>query len=186
MSLAPTVAYEGGKAVRIVQMSDIHLGSRMHKPEMLEAVMEETNALSPDLVAIAGDLTETGHRWEFEEAKSYLDRLECPNVMTVMGNKDAKNVGRRHFKDLFGPRERAATLSVREGEAKVVALDSTRMDLDVGEVELESCSWLDSEFRGWDRGPKTGDVVSRQPPGPDHRATLEAGLSVGGSRILLW
>lgn len=140
--------------MRIVQMSDIHVGSGMHDPKLISAAVEETNALEPDLVAIAGDLTETGHRWEFEEAKGYLDRLTCPNVMVVMGNKDAKNVGLRHFKSLIGPRERSFTVTVPEGEAKVVGLDSTRTDLDEGEVGADSYPWLDSELRGWDRGPK--------------------------------
>lgn len=135
-------------------MSDIHVGDGEHDPDLLESVIEETNALEPDLVAVAGDLTGAGHRWEFEGAKKYLDRLDCPNVVVIMGNKDAKNVGRRHFGDLFGPRERATTVSVPEGEAKVVALDSTRMDLDEGEVGAGNYSWLDSELRGWDKGPK--------------------------------
>lgn len=116
--------------MRIVQISDIHVGAGAYDPELLDSVIEETNALEPDLVAVAGDLTGAGHRWEFEGAKEYLDRLTCPNVVVIMGNKDAKNVGRRHFGDLFGPRQRAMTFSVPEGEAKIVALDSTRMDLD--------------------------------------------------------
>ena len=140
--------------MRIAQISDIHVGSGKHDPKLISAAVEEINAFAPDLVAVAGDLTETGHRGQFEEAKEYLDRLECPNVVVVMGNKDAKNVGLRHFKSLFGPRQRALTLQVPEGEAKVVGLDSTRTDLDVGEVGADSYPWLDSELRGWDRGPK--------------------------------
>jgi 3',5'-cyclic AMP phosphodiesterase CpdA len=41
-----------------------------------------------------------------------------------------------------------------EGEAKVVALDSTKPDLAEGEVGREHYGWLDSELRDWDRGPK--------------------------------
>ena len=67
--------------MRIVQISDIHVGSGLFRPELLDAAIEETNALEPDLVAIAGDLTMEGYRWEFEEAKGYLDRLECQNVV---------------------------------------------------------------------------------------------------------
>src|SRR3712207_1122710 len=144
----------GGQRVRIVQISDIHVGSGLFRPELLEAAIEETNALGPDLVAIAGDLTMEGYRWEFEEARGYLDRLECENVVVVPGNHDAKNVGYRHFEDFFGLREGAVTVSISEGEAKVVALDSTKPDLDEGEIGREHYSWIDSEFRNWDRGPK--------------------------------
>jgi 3',5'-cyclic-AMP phosphodiesterase len=55
--------------VRIVQISDIHVGSGLFRPDLLEATIEETDVLEPDLVAIAGDLTMEGSRWEFEEAK---------------------------------------------------------------------------------------------------------------------
>jgi 3',5'-cyclic AMP phosphodiesterase CpdA len=140
--------------VRIVQISDIHVGSGLFRPELLDAAIEETNALEPDLVAIAGDLTMEGYRWEFEEAKGYLDRLECQNVVVVPGNHDAKNVGYRHFEEFFGLREGAVTLNVPEGEAKIVALDSTKPDLDEGEVGREHYAWIDSEFRNWERGPK--------------------------------
>ncbi len=140
--------------MRIVQMSDIHVGSGLFRPELLEAAIREANDLKPDLVAIAGDLTTDGYRWEFEEAKSYLDRLECPNIVIVPGNHDAASVGYRHFEDLFGPRECAVTFQVPEGEAKVVAVDSTKPDLAEGEIGREHYAWIDSQFRGWDRGPK--------------------------------
>jgi 3',5'-cyclic-AMP phosphodiesterase len=140
--------------MKIVQISDIHVGSGLFRPELLEATIEETNALEPDLVAIAGDLTMEGYRWEFEEARGYLDRLECPNVVVIPGNHDARNVGYRHFEEFFGMREGAVTVTVPEGEAKVVALDSTKPDLDEGEVGREHYAWIDSEVRGWDRGPK--------------------------------
>jgi 3',5'-cyclic-AMP phosphodiesterase len=140
--------------LRIVQISDIHVGSGLFRPELLDAAIEETNALEPDLVAIAGDLTMEGYRWEFEEAKGYLDRLECENVVVIPGNHDAKNVGYRHFEEFFGLREGAVTVNVPEGEAKIVALDSTKPDLDEGEIGREHYAWIDSEFRNWARGPK--------------------------------
>ncbi len=140
--------------MRIVQISDIHVGSGLFRRELLEAAIEETNELEPDLVAIAGDLTMEGYRWEFEEAKGYLDHLECPNVVVVPGNHDAKNVGYRHFEEFFGMREGAVVVPLSNGEAKVVAIDSTKPDLDEGEVGREHYAWIDSEFRGWDGGPK--------------------------------
>ena len=137
-----------------MQMSDIHVGSGLFRPDLLEATIEETNALDPDLVAVAGDLTMEGYRWEFEAARGYLDRIECDNVVYVPGNHDAKNVGYRHFEDFFGMRESTTTVPFDDGEAKVVALDSTKPDLDEGEVGREHYGWLDSEFRNWTRGPK--------------------------------
>ncbi|MBV9455512.1 MAG: metallophosphoesterase, partial [Rubrobacter sp.] len=140
--------------MRIVQMSDIHVGSSLCKPDLLSSAIEETNVLSPNLVIVASDLTMEGYRWEFEEAKGYLDRIECPNRVVAMGNHDARNVGYRHFEKFFGMHATIITIEVPEGEAKVVVLDSTKPNLDEGEVGREHYAWLDSEFRGWDRGPK--------------------------------
>lgn len=140
--------------MKIVQMSDIHVGTPLFRPELLSAAVEEANEYEPDLVAIVGDLTTEGYRWEFEEAMGYLDRLECENVVVAMGNHDAMSVGYRHFEEFFGLRDKAVVVPVPEGEAKVVVVDSTKPDLDEGEVGREHYSWLDSEFRGWDRGPK--------------------------------
>ena len=112
--------------MRIVQISDIHVGSSLFRPELLEAAIEETNALEPDLVAIAGDLTMEGYRWEFEEAKGYLDRLTCPNVVVARGKHGARSGGYRHFEEFFGMRESSVTVLVPEGKAKIVVLDSTK------------------------------------------------------------
>jgi 3',5'-cyclic AMP phosphodiesterase CpdA len=141
-------------ALRIVQMSDIHVGSGRFRLDLLDAAIDEANALEPDLVAVAGDLTTEGYRGEFEEARRYLDRLECPNVVVIMGNHDARNVGYRHFEDFFGAREMAVRVKVPEGEAKVVGIDSTKPDLDEGEVGREHYAWLDAEFRDWTHGPR--------------------------------
>jgi Icc protein len=140
--------------MRIVQLSDIHMGSSLFQPDLLEAAIEETNALAPDLVVVAGDLTTEGYRHEFERAHEYLKGLQCRAIVVIMGNQDARNVGYRHFEDIFGARERAERLVLPGGEAKVVALDTTKPDLDEGEVGREHYAWIDDEFRDWDRGPR--------------------------------
>jgi Icc protein len=135
-------------------MSDLHIGEGLFRPELLSAAIEETNELAPDLVVIAGDLTMEGYRGEFEECKRFLDRLTCPHVVAAMGNHDARNVGYRHFEDIFGARDSVTTVAVDEGRAKVVAIDSTTPDLDEGEVGREHYGRLDAELRGWTAGPR--------------------------------
>jgi 3',5'-cyclic AMP phosphodiesterase CpdA len=136
--------------VRIVQMSNIHVGPTF-VPGLMDAAIEEINAFGPHLVAIPGDLTTKGYREEFEEAKVYLDRLECENVVVVPGNHDSHNVGYYHFEDLFGKRESSLTLSVPEEEAKVVALDTSEPDLDEGQVGREppttGLTWMGTRSR---------------------------------------
>jgi len=140
--------------VRIVQMSDLHVGEGLFRPELLRAAIREANELTPDLVVIAGDLTMEGYRHEFEECKRFLSELECGHMVVTMGNHDARNVGYRHFEDFFGARDSVTTVPVSEGRAKVVAIDSTKPDLDEGEVGREHYGWLDAELRGWAEGPR--------------------------------
>jgi 3',5'-cyclic-AMP phosphodiesterase len=140
--------------MRIVQMSDLHVGEGLFRGELLRAAIEETNELSPDLVVVAGDLTMEGYRGEFEQCRRFLDELACPNVVVTMGNHDARNVGYRHFEDFFGARETATAVKLPEGTAKVVAIDSTKPDLDEGEVGREHYGWVDAELRDWTEGPR--------------------------------
>ena len=135
-------------------MSDLHVGAGLFRPELLRAAVEETNELAPDLVVVAGDLTMEGYRGEFEQCREFLSVLECPHVVVTMGNHDARNVGYRHFEDCFGVRDSVMTLDVGEGRAKVVAIDSTKPDLDEGEIGREHYGWLDAELRGWTAGPR--------------------------------
>lgn len=140
--------------MKIVQMSDLHVGEGLFRADLLRAAIAETNELEPDLVVIAGDLTMEGYRGEFERCRQFLDELTCRNVVVTMGNHDARNVGDRHFEDFFGARDSATTVAVAEGRAKVVAIDSTKPDLDEGEVGREHYGWIDAELRGWTEGPR--------------------------------
>jgi Icc protein len=135
-------------------MSDLHVGQGLFRSELLSSAVREANELAPDLVVVAGDLTMEGYRGEFEECKRFLDELSCRHVVVTMRNHDARNVGYRHFEDFFGARDSVTTVAVPEGRAKVVAIDSTKPDLDEGEVGREHYGWLDAAFRGWTEGPR--------------------------------
>jgi Icc protein len=135
-------------------MSDLHVGGGLFRPDLLSAAVQETNELAPDLVVVAGDLTMEGYRGEFETCRQFLDELACRHVVVAMGNHDARNVGYRHFEDFFGSRDSVTIVPVGEGRAKVVAIDSTKPDVDEGEVGREHYGWLDAELRGWTEGPR--------------------------------
>ena len=135
-------------------MSDLHVGEGLFRRELLRAAVAESNELNPDLVVVAGDLTMEGYRGEFERCRQFLDELTCPNVVVTMGNHDARNVGYRHFEDFFGARDSITTVAVAEGRAKVVAIDSTKPDLDEGEVGREHYGWIDAVLREWTQGPR--------------------------------
>lgn len=134
--------------MRIAQLSDVHVNDGRYEQPLLDAAVDEINADAPDLVVVAGDLTAGGYREEFEAARERLDRLACPQVVYVPGNHDSRSVGYMHFEDLFGERAHARTVEVAEGRAKVVCADSSKPDMDEGELGRELYGWILDEFAG--------------------------------------
>src|SRR5688572_33490580 len=87
---------------RIAHISDLHCGSPHFQADLLERAIEEINELGPDVTVISGDLTADGFKGEYMEAREYIDRLECEDLIVVPGNHDSRNVGYVHFEELFG------------------------------------------------------------------------------------
>lgn len=70
---------------RIAHLSDLHFGR--DRPELLEPLVSAVNDLSPDLVAISGDLTQRARARQFEAARDFIERLNAPTLV-VPGNHD--------------------------------------------------------------------------------------------------
>ena len=139
----------------IAQFSDLHCGDARYDPEMLDRVIDEINALDPDLVVVPGDLTVAGYRDEYVAAAEKLARLTCPEVAVVPGNHDSRNVGYLHFIDLFGPRwdRRELLFSTCDPDVgcdlvRVVLVDSTKPDLNDGELGRHRYEWLAEQLDG--------------------------------------
>ena len=83
MASLPT-AFDG---YRVVQISDLHLGS-MYNPATMQAVVDSVNALNPDAVAVTGDVVTLCS----SELKPYLGILRQlkarDGVFAVLGNHD--------------------------------------------------------------------------------------------------
>jgi len=133
--------------MRIAQLSDIHVLDPRFEERLLHAAIEEINAERPDLVVVAGDLTANGYREEFEYARERLDGIEA-RVIYVPGNHDARSVGYLHFEDLFGDRSHAAIIETPDGPVQVVGVDSSKPDLDDGEIGRELYGWILDSFSG--------------------------------------
>lgn len=86
---------DSGEEYRLVMFSDIHMGSFVRERH-IGRMVKRINALSPDLVVIAGDLfdTDNGILCEPDELKKIskkLRRIQAKNgVYAVMGNHDPK------------------------------------------------------------------------------------------------
>lgn len=133
----------------IGQFSDIHCGDGRFDPALAKRLIDELNRECPDLVIIPGDLTQKGYPDQFEEARALIDRLECPNKVVIPGNHDSRNVGYVFFDKLFGSKFHSHDFSFRAGRAherasrvRVVCADSSKPDLNEGEIGRDRYGWL--------------------------------------------
>jgi len=138
---------------RIAQFSDIHCGELTFSEDAMRSTVDRINRMAPDIVVLAGDLTAAGYEWEFEQAASWVDRIEASKVV-VPGNHDSRNVGWIHFERFFGERfsryqqdfepERADRLMT--SGFTVVGVDSSEPDLDEGHIGRERYDWIRKQF----------------------------------------
>ncbi len=138
----------------IAQMSDIHCGDPRFDAELMERTIADINSVDPDLVVVGGDLTAAGYRNEFEQAKEYLDGISSAPVVTILGNHDCRNVGWVHYKRLFCDTYRAQTFEVAEGPSgttariRVVTANSSRPDINEGEIGMHRYGWITDSLAG--------------------------------------
>jgi 3',5'-cyclic AMP phosphodiesterase CpdA len=134
--------------VLIAQLSDIHVGGSRYREELLRAAIAEVNAAEPDLVVLAGDLTDDGYPDQYPRAEQELAALTCGQVVRVPGNHDARNVGYLRYEDTFGARDSRLRLDCAGLEVALVAVDSSKPDLDEGEIGREHYGWIEDGFAG--------------------------------------
>ena len=126
----------------IAQISDIHVGSSRFRPDLLRTAIEEINAAQPDLIVVAGDITDDGYGDQYPLARATLAELACANIVLVPGNHDARNVGDVRFEDTFGPRDSRHRMRLDGLDVAIVAVDSSKPDLDEGQIGREHYGWI--------------------------------------------
>jgi 3',5'-cyclic AMP phosphodiesterase CpdA len=134
--------------VLIAQLSDVHVGGGRYREELLRAAIDEVNEAGPDLVVVAGDLTDEGYPDQYPVAKEELGALRCPQIVLVPGNHDARNVGYILFEEMFGGRDSRQRVSLDGLDVALVAVDSSKPDLDEGEIGREHYGWIQEGFAG--------------------------------------
>lgn len=85
----------------IVHLSDTHFG-RVNQ-HVIEPMIAAIAGIAPDLVAVAGDLTQRARARQFKDARAFLDRLPAPQIV-VPGNHDVPlhNVAARFLQPMRG------------------------------------------------------------------------------------
>jgi 3',5'-cyclic-AMP phosphodiesterase len=135
--------------VLIAQISDLHVGGARYREELLRTAIAEINDAGADLVVVAGDLTDEGYPDQYPVAAEELSALAATaEIVRVPGNHDARNVGYVHFEDTFGGRDSRLRVSCGGLDLALVAVDSTKPDLDEGEIGREHYGWIEEGFAG--------------------------------------
>lgn len=79
---------EGFDGYRIVQLSDLHIGSFRGKEKAVRRLVEKVNALHPDLIVFTGDLVNQ-RACELDGFQEILSRLHATDgVYSILGNHD--------------------------------------------------------------------------------------------------
>jgi len=123
--------------LKIVQISDIHIGSLFNQ-NVFDMLEEEVKNLKPDALIITGDLTDDGLLFQFERAQFEINKLECPNKIVLAGNHDYRHTGYLVFKKFF-PSKQVYEL---EDEVIIMTLGTARPDRDDGEVGYRQNKWM--------------------------------------------
>lgn len=71
----------------VLHTSDLQCG-RPFRPDAADALIRLAHSASPDVVVVAGDLTQRAKRREYAVARSVLDRLPSVPVVVTPGNHD--------------------------------------------------------------------------------------------------
>ncbi|MFL9839528.1 metallophosphoesterase [Sphingomonas sp. ST-64] len=85
--------WQSGGSLRVALLRDVHVAGPDMSPARLARIVEQVNALKPDLVLIAGDLVSdkrvSTHRYSEDEAIAPLGGLRARfGVVAVLGNHD--------------------------------------------------------------------------------------------------
>jgi Icc protein len=132
----------------IAQLSDVHVGGARYREDLLHTAIAEINAAEPELVVIAGDLTDDGYPDQYPLAANELAALAAPQIVRVPGNHDARNVGYVLYEDTFGPRDSRLRFECGGIDVALIGVDSSKPDIDEGEIGREHYGWIEEGFAG--------------------------------------
>ena len=130
----------------IAQLSDVHVGGARYREELLRTAIEEINAAGPDLVVIAGDLTDDGYPDQYPLAEKELAAISAEHIVRVPGNHDARNVGYLLYEDTFGARDSRLRFECAGLDVALIGVDSSKPDIDEGEIGREHYGWIEEGF----------------------------------------
>src|SRR5215510_1514729 len=128
--------------MRIVQISDLHMGGLFKQSAFDTLVDELNNDIKPDLLIVSGDLTDDGLIFQFEKAREEISRINCPNQVIFPGNHDYRHTGYLLFEKYFP----LSSKNIQEFDNRniiVVTVNTSQPDRDEGEIGSKQIQWLE-------------------------------------------
>lgn len=146
--------WPAGDPLRIVHLSDIHIGNNLSVAE-LRTFVARVNAIEADLICITGDIIDAPHVDYARYLPTLADLRARAGVIAILGNHDH----RAGADEVVEALERWTPFRVLRDEAET---------LDVGDTRLHVIG-LDDRGRDWARGvvrdTRLAELVSEAPAG---------------------
>ena len=124
--------------MRIVQISDLHVGSQFVQ-EKFDVLLSEVNGLNPDVIVVTGDLTNEGMVKEYERCQDLLSQFTTGRLVAISGNHDYRNTGYLLFKKYFPIK----TVNELGSSVVLVTVGTARPDRNDGEVGYRQNLWIE-------------------------------------------
>ncbi len=160
--------------MKIVQISDIHVGSQFRE-EIFDMVVDEVNDLDPSAILVTGDLTNEGLMTEYEKCKAKFSKFDAEKIIAISGNHDYRNTGYLLFKKFF-PFEAVNEL---DDNTVLITLGTARPDRDEGEVGYRQNLWLERTLKKYEKRIKIvamhHHLVGVPDTGTDRVTVIDAG-----------
>lgn len=160
--------------MKIVQISDIHVGSQFRE-EVFDKVIDEVNDIHPSTIIVTGDLTNEGLMQEYEKCKAKLAKFKTEKIIAISGNHDYRNTGYLLFKKFF-PFESVNQLG---NNVVLATLGTARPDRDEGEVGYRQNLWLERTMKKYHKKIKIlamhHHLIGIPDSGTDRVTVIDAG-----------
>ncbi len=80
--------------MKIIHITDMHFGP-YHWSANNDVILEHINDFGADLIINTGDMTTDSLEDEFQQAHDFLNKIQCNNIISILGNHD-KSSKRSH------------------------------------------------------------------------------------------
>jgi 3',5'-cyclic-AMP phosphodiesterase len=129
--------------MKFVQISDLHIGGLFKQDAFNTIVQEVNNDLKPDAIIISGDLTDDGLLFQFQQARTEINKFNCSNLIIFPGNHDYRHTGYLLFKKFFPSSKQIYEF---DDDIVVLTLGTARPDRDEGEVGHRQNLWMEEKL----------------------------------------